>query len=816
MNANKRGMTLFQWVWRAYFKASLIPLLVLEIALISVYFLSNRFASHENISTIHELAEQELTHLAAREANGINHQLDSISHAASYLQDYSAVVMANPQNGPKDNPARFAYSLAGAYYTTQDTGGSAVFYSGFVAIGKTEREKALRSIALDPALIGIKKAFPLVAQTYFNSYDSLNRIYPYFDVIKQYPEKMDIPSYNFYYEADAKHNPKRGTVWTDVYIDPAGQGWMTSCIAPVYNPMRPDFLEGVVGIDITIKNIVDEVKKLDIPWHGYAVLISRSGTILALPQAAERDWGINGLTDSDYSSSIKQDTFRAEEYNVYLKPAIASAMKNTANGSQHVTLTQDNLLAWATIASTGWKIVIVAPEENIFRPANALADRLDQIAILMVMGMLLFYSLFFYMLHRRAIIMSLSISEPLKHIDSIVAHIASGIPVKSRQRFRVAELNSTAEGILDMGTQLESAKKARAKATEELRKKSEQLQVIFDVSPSGYVLVDDQHNIILSNNAFTELLGITQSDMLALKEQGFLEQLASQAKNLPDLSICPEQLHRIELVRPRPSLLLCGVRDIHMQQNTVLGKLYFFHDISKDEEIDRIKSDFLTHAAHELRTPLSSILGYSELLLSGRIAAAMQPDVFKLIYGQSGHLVDMINELLDLTRVTERSGSDFTILPLSLTDLIDEAIKTFQIPEGRNRILFDQPLFDVAINADHVRFRQVLLNIIDNAYKFSKKGSDIYLNVNADPDTQSVTIDIKDQGIGMTEAEQAQAFDRFYRADKSGNVPGTGLGLSLAKEIITLLGGTIHIHSQPAEGTRVSIVMPTAYKKSLN
>ncbi|MDO9107086.1 MAG: sensor histidine kinase [Methylovulum sp.] len=805
---NKQPITLFQWVWRAYFKASLIPLLALEIALISVYFLSNQFSNQENIGTIRDLARQELTHLSTREATGINHHLDAIANATRYLQDYSAAVMSARTPALKDDPGRFAQSPEGPYYTVKDTGGSAVFYSGAVPIGKAEREKAWRSAALDPALIGIKKAFPLVSQTYINTHDSLNRIYPYFDVIAQYPKKMSIPSFNFYYEADAAHNPKRGTVWTDVYIDPAGLGWMTSCIAPVYNAYRRDFLEGVVGIDMTIKAIIDEVEKLEIPWQGYGVLISRSGTILALPKVAERDWGIQGLSQSHYASAIKQDTFRAENYNAYANPALAQTLKNAESGFQQVQLSNASLLAWATIPATGWKIIIVAPEAHIFKPVTALADRLNQITWLMVAGMLIFYSLFFLMLSRRAKKMSLSISKPLTAIDTIVATIAAGLPVTTSHDFVVAELASTANGILDMGIQLESAKQSRDQAAAELHKKAEQMQVIFDVSPIAYVLVNDCNDIVLSNNAFSQLTSITQQEALTMTETGFLQRLSSQAKTPLELSSATGNRQRIELVRPRPTSLLCGMREIYLQKHTVLGKVYFLHDITKDEEIDRIKNDFMAHATHELRTPLTCIMGYSELLLAARISADRQPAIVALIHEQSAHLVKMLNELLDLTKIAERAGADFTILPHSLTGIIEDVIDSYIAPESRNGILFYPPESNVAINADGPRFKRALLNIIDNAYRYSPIGSDVSVTVTYLKDSQMAAIEIKDHGIGMSVNERAQAFDRFYRADKSGNIPGTGLGLSLAKEILALLDGAITIDSAPGAGTTVTVTLP--------
>lgn len=809
----RQVVTLFRWVWNAYFRASLIPLLVLEIALISVYFLSNRFSTHENINTIRAVAERELGHLASREASGINHQLQGVSSATRYLQDYATQVMSGRLATVKEDPKRFAYSPKGSYYSTRDNGGSAVFYTGIIPIGKTERDKAMRSAGIDPALMGVKNNFPLVAQTYINTFDSLNRIYPYFDVIKQYPAKMDIPSFNFYYEADTKHNPSRGIVWTDVYIDPAGLGWMTSCIAPVYNLDKPDFLEGVIGVDITIHDIIEDVLKLEIPWHGYGVLISRNGTILALPETAEADWGVQGMTKSNYTGAVNQDTFRAEQFNVYNKPTIANAIQNADQGIMRLSLNNTSILAWATIPSTHWKIMIVAPEEEVFKPANSLAISLNHIALLMILGMLVFYSLFFIMLFHRSKKMSQSISEPLKNIDTMVDEIAQGKSVSRQYEFVVKELGSTAMGILNMGEQLESAKQARDEAARELIKKSEQLQVIFDVSPSGYLLINDQENIILCNNALTHLTGITQDTLLNMRESDFIAQLSTQTSSPLEILTTPHKIHRIELTRPRPSTLLCGIRLIALENNTVLGKVYFLHDITKDEEIDRIKNDFLAHATHELRTPLSSILGYSELLTSEQIPTEMQREVFSLIHKQSQHLVKMISELLDLTKIAERAGVDFTILPHPLNELIEEVITDFALPTNRPPIIFHSVPLPIIVNADRPRLKQALFNLLDNAFKYSNGDQIVTIQLGIYEEIRQIEIAIIDLGSGMNSEQMAQAFDRFYRGDKSGAVPGTGLGLSLAKEIIAVLNGNIRIDSELGTGTRVTVTLPFYYDK---
>ncbi|MDD2865053.1 MAG: ATP-binding protein [Methylococcales bacterium] len=806
-HSDSSKITLFQWIWRSYFKTSLVPLLVVEIALITTYFLSNQFANKENIKTIVQVAKDQLAHLAMRESAGINHQLESIVNATAYLQKYSTVVMSGKNLLKRDDPKRFAFSPDGAYYTTRnalgDIDGSAVFYSGFVKIGEKEKEKALRTAALDPALKSVKQTFPLIAQTYFNSFDSLNRIYPYFDVISQYPAKMDIPSYNFYYEADAKHNPSRGTVWTDAYIDPAGQGWMTTCSAPVYNG---DFLEGVVGVDITIETIVSEVKALEIPWKGYGVLIDKNGTILALPSVGENDWGIKNMTASDYSEAIKKDTFRTDDYNLYLKkPEIATTLKNAQNGVEYTTLQKKSILAWATVPSTGWKLLVVVPTDTIFEPSNSLSARLNTIAWLMIGGMLVFYSIFFTMLYRQSRKMSLSLSKPLHNMDEMVSEIAAGRVISSQHEFFVKELDSTATGILEMGNQLESAKQAREIAAAELNKRTEQLQMVFDVSPSGYVLVNSQQEILLVNKAVSLITGLSMPQLLALNEQTLWAHLESQASEPLRPFENQNELYRVDLVKPRLMSLLCCVRKIYLQNGDLLGKLYFLHDITKEEEANRIKAEFLMSATHELRTPLSTIHGYAELLNGGMIPAEMQPELIATIYQQTTWLVTMINELLDLSRIEERAGSDFVIEQCELGHVLSDAMAEFNVPQGREPIIYTPISSAIVLNLDKEKFKKALLNIVNNAYTYSPNGGAVSLNVHQNVEQQFVEIEVADCGLGLSEEDMSHVFDRFFRVDKSGNVPGVGLGLSLAKEIITLFDGEIRIESELGRGSRVFI-----------
>lgn len=149
---SSKHIPLVRWIWRSYFRTSLIPLLIVEVALISLYFISNAIANRENIQAIRSVAEQDVREVAMREAAGINRQLEGVAKATEYLRYHTTQVMAGNKQFERDDPSRFQYSNDGVFYTTRDNDGTAVFYSGIVPIGENEREKAYRSAGLDQAL----------------------------------------------------------------------------------------------------------------------------------------------------------------------------------------------------------------------------------------------------------------------------------------------------------------------------------------------------------------------------------------------------------------------------------------------------------------------------------------------------------------------------------------------------------------------------------------------------------------------------------------------------------------------------------------
>ena len=478
------------WVQRAYFRAVLLPLLAVELVIIAIYLLANRSATIENQQAVKVLADEELARLARREARAIDKQLAAVAQTAALFRRQARMALDTPHDPGPDERGRYAYTTDGVvYHTTRDNGGAAMFYSGLVPVGPAQRDKALRTARLDPLMRDIVASHPLVVQSYLATSDSLHRIYPYLDVVSHLPARMDPRDYNFYYEADADHNPDRDVVWTEAYADPAGQGWLTSCIAPLYAGSE---LEAVVGLDVTVEAVRASVLDLHIPWAGYGVLVSKRGTILALPEAGEADFGLRELTRHEHSGAVGADHFKPEDFDMFARPdlsVLARAVGAAHAGLGRFELGGERLVAWSDIAQTGWKLLIVVPEANIYAHAAETGDRLFRVGVWMIGGLMLFYAVFLWVLERRWQRMARSVSAPLEEVDALVARVGHGGVVQRAPRFPVTELDNTARGLYHMSEQLAAARRrlqeaqrdaeqARDQALDASRLKSEFLAAV--------------------------------------------------------------------------------------------------------------------------------------------------------------------------------------------------------------------------------------------------------------------------------------------------------------------------------------------------
>ncbi len=363
--------------------------------------------------------------------------------------------------------------------------------------------------------------------------------------------------------------------------------------------------------------------------------------------------------------------------------------------------------------------------------------------------------------------------------------------------------------------------------TKELHDRSEQLDTIFTLSPDGFVSFDQQHRVAFVNLAFQRMTGIDDHDIMGLDEKEFSAQLARKclaSAGFPGVTQMravrkkvreaggrgnPVRRQLIELSAPETRVLEVSIRIGEAQS---VSQILYFHDVTLETEVERMKSEFLSTAAHELRTPMASIYGFAELLMTQEFDPPTQQEFLSTIFLQSELMASIINELLDLARIEARGGKDFVIKRCSVHDIVALAVASYKLPSARLPPIMLDSGASLFINADLQKMQQALLNILSNAYKYSPNGGDVMIDCRLEEHNGlgRAVVEIKDHGLGMTDKQQGHVFERFYRADTSGKIPGTGLGLSIVKEIIELHGGQVSVASEFGVGTTVTFWIPLA------
>jgi PAS domain S-box-containing protein len=358
---------------------------------------------------------------------------------------------------------------------------------------------------------------------------------------------------------------------------------------------------------------------------------------------------------------------------------------------------------------------------------------------------------------------------------------------------------------------------ARVRAEKAMAERRAQLDAIFSLSPDGFVMFDAQDQLVFANPSFERMTGLTYQAHEGITLPQFEQQL---------IALCDEDRRprlggeessalweeKLQLARPQRRVVQArSRRNEDGRHETIL----YFRDVTHEDEVDRMKSEFLTAAAHELRTPMVSIFGFSELLTRRKFNEERQTDMLRTIHKQSGLLVKMLNELLDLARIESRGGLDMQITPQPLAEMVLSCVKGLMLKDTDRPVLMG-PLPDLQVLMDPEKMQQALTNLLANAFKYSPQGGDVTLDVHTEQQqgVDYAVINVRDQGIGMSPEQLDRAFERFYRADASGNIPGTGLGLSLVKEIAELHKGRAVLQSALGRGTTASLWIPLA--KSLD
>ena len=352
-----------------FVKYSLIPILVVEITLLILYFSINAYISSKNTALLLKEVQSNAKEILQNEAEVIDDKLNEVSMFSKLLQNEHQALFKNPQNfGLPNSQPTFEVAPNGVYYKTNRVG-SSLYYSSNTKIDEKAKAKASFTEAMDISFKSVLEVNPIIVAAYFNSWDNMNRLYPFIDkVYEQYGAHIQMEDYNFYYLADLKHNPQKKSVWTSTYLDPAGNGWMLSCIVPIYNG---DFLEGVTGLDITIDSFVKNILSIKLSYDAKMFLVDEKGMIIAMPEKIEKLLGLKELKEHLYTNKILKTIEKPEEFNILKnRSPFASHFKKLIEGkeaSSSLVIGGDEYLTLKqNVKETNWKLMVLIDKKEIF------------------------------------------------------------------------------------------------------------------------------------------------------------------------------------------------------------------------------------------------------------------------------------------------------------------------------------------------------------------------------------------------------------------------------------------------------------------
>jgi len=242
---------------------------------------------------------------------------------------------------------------------------------------------------------------------------------------------------------------------------------------------------------------------------------------------------------------------------------------------------------------------------------------------------------------------------------------------------------------------------------------------------------------------------------------------------------------------------------------TLLGAYLLWRDMRREAHMAELRTQFVSSVSHELKTPLTSIRMFAELLQMRDANDLQQTRFLDTIVSEAERLTRLLNNVLDFSRI-ERGQKTYRLEPAPLGDVVQAAVRTIQYPLAQQgfalKLTVCEGIPTVAVDRDAIQ--QAILNLLTNAMKYSGEHREIGVRVSAENGT--AVIQVSDRGIGIPEKEQSLIFEKFYRVPSPENreIPGTGLGLPLVAHIAEGHGGTVQVKSRPGEGSTFSILLP--------
>lgn len=385
------------------------------------------------------------------------------------------------------------------------------------------------------------------------------------------------------------------------------------------------------------------------------------------------------------------------------------------------------------------------------------------------------------------------LSKPVMEISQEVRKMNSRQEMRFNN-YEYEEFNVVANAIITQANMLQDT-------LNHLKMEKIKINNILDQMNEGFILLDKNLQVLMVNQQANRLF----------------ENKIEVSHNIKDFIFDLHILEALDMLATRQQVV-----DIKMEQlvytcyisKVEYGVTLLFVDVTAQKNAMKMRQEFFSNVSHELKTPMTSIKGYSELLQTGMIEEeSMKQNALDKIQNEVDNMATLINDILMISRL-ENKDIEVVLHPVIIKPIVDEIIESVRPETRKKNIQIDNDCQDVHYVCNHQHMHQLLSNLIVNAVKYNKESG--HVHICAKVEGSNIVIEVSDTGIGIALADQQRVFERFYRCDKGRdkNSGGSGLGLSIVKHIVQYYKGTIHLESQLDKGTTITILLPIENKKA--
>ncbi|MDK6688579.1 MULTISPECIES: two-component system histidine kinase PnpS [Aerococcus] len=408
------------------------------------------------------------------------------------------------------------------------------------------------------------------------------------------------------------------------------------------------------------------------------------------------------------------------------------------------------------------------------------------------------------------------IAQPIYSISDVVGRLSKSDYSIRYNQLGVAEIDELGDDINDLASNL-------SRQDIQISMQEERLQLLMDYLVVGVLMIDKKHRIKVANKAAYSIFDL-DDNVINHK----YEEVLTGYRLLQMIETCYSTKENVndEVYLYYPKELILDVNILYVPKKANVSGIseqvvVLAYDITEIRRLEKVRSDFIANASHELKTPVTALKGFTETLLDGALEDEDTAREFvEIMNREANRLGFLINDILDLAKI-EQDQLGHRSETVQLNRVIAEVVHSLEIPASENRVKvhYDNDLeAGIRFTTEEMRLKQILTNLINNAIKYNKaEGGQVWISSTVTEDDKYVVIAIRDNGLGIPDEDIPRIFERFYRVDKTRSTAsgGTGLGLSIVRNLVASMSGKIDVVSELNEGSTFTVYLPKNDKNLL-